>query len=100
MPNADDPNHQLIVLQGADDSIISNAVFPEIAQRAVQPRADFPRIVHLLDPAPQKFKDSVGYWFVELPELLEGVAGEINIPSHRAASLLPAEWSCFVPSGS
>src|SRR5258708_77619 len=100
VPNADDPNHQLVVLQGADDSIISNAVFPEITQRTLQPLADFPGIVQFLDPAPKKFEDSVGDGFVEFPELLEGVAGEINLPSHSAASLLPAEWSCFVRSGS
>lgn len=100
VPNADDPNHQRIVLQGADDSIISHPVFPEITQRALQPLADFPGIVQLLDPAPQKFRDLLGDRFVELAELLEGVAREINLPSHRAASLFPAERSCFVRSGS
>src|ERR1039458_9965530 len=87
--DADNPNHQPIVLHGADDSVVPNAVFPEIAQGALHPLADFPGIVQFLDPAPQKFKDSVGDGFVELPELLEGVTGEINLPSHRAASLLP-----------
>jgi hypothetical protein len=72
VPDADNPNHQPLVLEGADDSIISNAVFPEITQRPLQSFADFPGIVQFLDP-PQEFKDSVGPGFVELPELLEGV---------------------------
>ena len=74
MADADDPNHQLIVLHRADNSIISDAVFPEITEWALQPLADFPGIVEFLDPVPQKSKDSVGDGFVELPELFEGVA--------------------------
>ena len=85
MPNADDPNHQLIVLHGADDAVVPDAVFPEIAQGALQPLADFSGIVQFPDPVPKKFEDSVGDGLVELAELLEGVAGEVNLPCHRAA---------------
>ena len=99
VPNADDPNHQLIVLQGADDSIISNPVFPEITSGPCNLSPIFwgssSFSIRLRRNLRIRLAIGLSSFRSCLRALLESSMFQAIEPHH-----FPAERSCFVRSGS
>jgi len=80
MSDAENQNYKAVVLKRADDAVVSNAIFPELAQSALKPFADSAGIVKPRDSLVQKSGDASSNGFVELVEFYLSGRIELNRP--------------------
>jgi hypothetical protein len=66
--DAENKHNQTIIFQRTDEAVISDAVFPELAESPLQSFSDFSRVVEWGDPLVEKFENAVRYGFIKLVE--------------------------------
>src|ERR1700733_5260611 len=99
MADTENQYHKPVVFEGANEAVISDAIFPEPAQSALETCSNLPRIVRSSDALAEKLQNSLLDGLVEFIQFLQRCWVELNLPSHSAASLLRAEWFGCAPSG-
>jgi hypothetical protein len=65
--NPENQHYESIIFQRANQAVISDAVFPELAQGTLKSLADLTGIVELFHSLAEKIQDPTGHRFVELP---------------------------------
>lgn len=85
VPDADNDDYHAVVLERADQTVIPDAVFPELAQCPLQALADPPRIVERFYPLVQEAEDSVRDGLAELFQFAAGATVKLNLPGHVGA---------------
>ncbi len=89
MPHAENQNHQAVIFDFADQSVIAHAVFPELPQpRAVQRLSNAARIVEFRHSSMQELQDSLSVLRVELAEFAVGGLRQFNAPGHDVSERL------------
>ena len=84
--NLDDENDQGAVMDVTDDSVIADAISPELAELwSVEGFAQGARIVKRSDALTKKRGDAARFAIVELAELFDGSGREINPPGQDLA---------------
>jgi len=66
MADTENQDYEPVVFERANDAVISDAIFPEFAQSAVQSLANLTGIVELLHSRAKKIEDPAVDRFVEL----------------------------------
>jgi hypothetical protein len=91
MADAESQNEEPVVLDLADEAVISHSVFPELSEfGTLQSLADAARIVQWGDAFVEKLQDAFTLR-VELAQFAVNLGREFNLPSHAASELLRAE---------
>jgi hypothetical protein len=67
--NAENQYHEAVVFQGANEAVVSDAVFPELAQPASEPCSDLSRIVKALEALVKKLQNPIRSGLIELVQL-------------------------------
>jgi hypothetical protein len=62
--DAENEHHEAVVLQRTDQTVISDAVFPEFAESALKSCPDFPGIVEPADALVEEFQNTPGHGLV------------------------------------
>ena len=89
MTDAKNQDQKAVVFELADQTVVTHAVFPELAEtRAVQGLADTARIVQFGHAPREKLQDAPGLLRVELAEFAFCGLGKLNAVGHGASSLL------------
>ena len=78
--DAQNEYHQSIMLQRTDEAIVSDTVFPELAQCRSQAFADLTRVIELGNSFVQKLRDPAGDGLVETVEFFLSGWIELNRP--------------------
>ena len=93
MTDAEHQHDKSMALQGADDAVVSYAVFPELTQGALKSFADFSGIVEFANTLVKEFQDAAANRLVEIAKLPLSGRIEINPPCHSGALLFREEWA-------
>src|ERR1700690_3821259 len=96
--DAEDQHYRAVVLQRANEAVVSDPVFPKLAECALELSSNGSRIIQFFDGLVEKSKNSAGDGLVELIQLLERCWRNLNLPCHSAALLFQAGWACSAPS--
>jgi hypothetical protein len=80
MPDAEDKYHEPIVIDRADKAVISNAVFPEIAEGAPKSFTDFVRIIESRDSFVKELRDTPSDRSIQPVEFSLRARIELNRP--------------------
>lgn len=81
MSYANDDDDESVIFDGTDQPVVSNAIFPELPQWAMQAFAEGAGIVERSDSLTQELEDTVGDGLVELFQFATGVGVELNRPT-------------------
>ncbi len=81
MADAEDENNKAVVLERTNEAVVSDPVFPELTQSALQSFPDSPRIVEFSDTLAEKLQNSAGDGFIEFLQFLLGCPLEFNPPT-------------------
>jgi len=86
MADAEDQDDQAIVFDLADETVVADAIFPELSDtRAAQSLADAAWIVEVGDAFMEELQDALGVRGVELGEFAVGRRGKLNVVGHGAS---------------
>ncbi len=85
VPDADNDDYHEVVPERADQTVIPDPVFPELAQCSLQALADLPRIIERSYSLVQEAEDSARGGLVELFQFAAGATIKLNLPSHVGA---------------
>src|SRR5882762_1738066 len=89
--DTENENQQPIVFDLADEPVVADAVFPELAEfGTLQSLTDTARVVQSGDAFVEKFQDALALLRVELAQFVVNLGREFNLPGH-AASMRPQE---------
>jgi hypothetical protein len=78
--DAENEYHQPIMLQGTDEAIVSDAVLPETAQRALKPFPNLSRVIELGNSFVEKLRNAAGDGLVQSVEFFLRGGIELNRP--------------------
>jgi len=63
-PDAKNQHHEAVMLQGTDEAVVSNTVFPELAQCAFESLADLARVVEFGDALVKELRNPASNRFI------------------------------------
>lgn len=81
MSDYEDQNHDLLVLDVADQAIIAHAVAPETVLLSPQWFSPLPRVVCRFHAFPQELDDGFLSFSIQLLDLLFGGAADLDCPA-------------------
>jgi hypothetical protein len=64
MTDAQNQHHQPIMFERTDETIVSDTIFPELAERAFESLADFARVVEFGDALVKELRDTTSNRFI------------------------------------
>jgi len=88
MSHAEDQNNHAVIFDFADEPVLTHAVLPKLAQRAMQRLSQATRIVQLGHTLTKELRDSLPVLWVEFREFAVGGLGEFNAPGHGVSAHL------------
>ena len=95
MPDTQYEDEYLLVLDGADEPVVADAILPELAALAtVQSLANAARVVQAGNALVEKLQDASCDLRIQLVELAISLLGQFNLSGHASSSRFPEEGFC------